>query len=181
MTRDAVLLWPRRAKRYWALPKLEKVGLPVAFGLLGVSFVAIHTVRFKRLVNFLGTAHGISPVVPVINRPQWRRAKRIGWVVQTAARYTPWPSNCFAQSLTSAWLLKRFQIPFGVYFGVAKKPAQSHGGTGVDRGGEAHASAGGLDAHAWVASGPCRVVGDYSFDRFAVVGCWVWQVDNASG
>lgn len=171
------------AKRYWALPKLERVCLPVAFGLLGVSFVAIHTVRFKRLVAFLGTAHGISPVVPVINRPQWRRARRIGWVVRTAARYTPWPSNCFAQSLTSAWLLKRFDIPFGVYFGVAKKQAKgdetSDGERGVGNDPVARGEAAGLDAHAWVASGPCRVVGDYSFDRFAVVGCWVWPAGDA--
>jgi len=146
-------------RRYWALPKFERVGLPVTFGLLGIALVMIHTVPFKRLASGLGTAHGVDPVVPLIHRQQWRRARRIGWIVQTTARYTPWPSTCFVQALTSAWLLKRFDIPFGLYFGVAKANSEERG----------------YDAHAWVTSGPCPVVGGQGFDRFSVVGCWVWE------
>jgi hypothetical protein len=147
------------AKKYWALPSFERVGLPVAFGLLGIAVMTIHTIHFKRLALGLGKAHGVAPLVPLVDRQQWQRARRIGWIVRTAARYTPWLSTCFAQSLTSAWILKRFNVPFAVYFGVAKKNPEE----------------GGFDAHSWVASGPCAVVGGHSFDRFSAVGCWVWE------
>lgn len=154
------------ARRYWSLPRLERLGLPVAFGFLGVAYIAIHTMHFKRLVRSLGEAHGTAPLIPLVNPSQWQRAKRVGWVVQTAARHTPWPSNCFAQALTSAWLLKRLKVAFGVYFGLAKQ-ADEH-----------NADDARLDAHAWVASGPCWVVGRYSFDRFTVVGCWIWKPNS---
>ncbi|MDR9388706.1 MAG: lasso peptide biosynthesis B2 protein [Balneolaceae bacterium] len=184
-----------KAQRYWALPRLERVGLPVVFLLLGISFIAIHTVRFKRLVSWLGKAHGVSPAVPLIDRPQWHRARRIGWAVRTTARYTPWPSKCFAQALTSALIMKYFQIPFGVYFGLAKavgKEGATEDGTDnskdVDKdggkegatddakkNGASNENIHGLQAHAWVASGACSIVGDDSFGRYVVVGCWIWQ------
>jgi hypothetical protein len=149
----------RRIKRYWTLPRHERLGLPAAFVLLGLSRLAILVLPFKTLVGRLGDGHGTEAVVPVVSRSALQHATRIGWVVRTAARWTPWTSNCFAQSLTSAVLLQRAGIPHAIYFGLAKNDQQRAG----------------LDAHAWVATGPRAVVGGHSFDRFVVVGCWLWS------
>lgn len=137
--------------------------LPVAFVLLGASRLAILSLPFKHLVAPLGRPHGVAPVVPLVNGSALRHARRIGWVVRTAARWTPWSSNCFAQALTSALLLRRLRIPHAIYFGLTRNDRPHNG--------QRHC---GLDAHAWVAAGPCAVVGGHGFDRFVVVGCWAW-------
>lgn len=167
----------RLVKKYWSLPRLERVGLSMAYVMLGLAWAAIHTVRFKQLVSYLGTSRGISSVVPVVNRSTAVRARRVGWVVQTAARFTPWPSNCFAQTLVAATLLQRLGVPHGIYFGVARDEASDAVAPrlGVWTGLYQRPAVGsGLKAHAWVASGPCAVVGGRSFEEFGVVGCWVW-------
>ena len=169
----------RLVKKYWSLPRLERVGLPMAYVMLGMAWAAIHTVRFKRLVGYLGESKGIEPVVPVVDRHSALRARRVGWVVQTAARFTPWPSNCFAQTLVSTALLQRLGVPHGVYFGVARDEGaevSSASVWGVPYRRPAVSS--GLKAHAWVASGPCAVVGGRSFGEFGVVGCWVWWASD---
>ena len=148
-------------KKFWSLPRLERVTLPAAYVLLGVAYVVIRTVPFRQLVAQMGEPYGTTALVPLVSRRKLVRARRVGWVVQTAARLTPWPSNCFAQALVCALFFRQFDVPHGVYFGVAKSDADK----------------GGLEAHAWVVSGPLAAVGGPSFERYGVVGCWVWWAD----
>lgn len=144
----------KRIKQYWPVP--------FAVILLAAARIAVAIIPFRHLAGRLGKAHGIEPATPLVPKKALARAHRIGWVVKTAARLTPWISTCFAQSLLSAALLRRLQIPHAIYFGLAKNTQQP----------------GGRDAHAWVAAGPCAVVGGRSFAQFVVVGCWVWLPSN---
>ena len=144
----------KRIKRYWPVP--------FAVILLAAARIAAAIIPFRHLAGHLGQTHGIEPVTPLVSKKALARADRVGWVVKTAARLTPWISTCFAQSLLSAALLRRLQIPHAIYFGLAKNTQQPDG----------------LDAHAWVAAGPCAVVGGRGFTRFVVVGCWVWLPVN---
>jgi len=125
--------------------------LPVWF-MLGLAKLAIFTVSFKRLGSRLGVPVGNSPWIPLVDSSQQIRAKEISRVVQVAARYTPWDSNCFPQAIVARLLLGWYGVPYCIYFGV-RKPADSKD----------------FDAHAWVASGRIRVAGRSSFARYTVV------------
>jgi hypothetical protein len=78
----------------------------------------------------------------------------IGRTIRLAARYAPWQANCFAQAIVAAFLLRLYGLPYSVFFGLRR----------------AVAPAGGMDAHAWTASGKIAVTGGSCFDRFTVVG-----------
>ncbi|MGY6555537.1 MAG: lasso peptide biosynthesis B2 protein [Wenzhouxiangella sp.] len=146
-----VLLKPARFFRHHPV-FVQLWFLPVWLGL-GVAKLAIFTVSFKRLVPRLGVSVGVRPWLPVITPAQERRARRVSRVVQLAARYTPWDSNCFPQAVVARVLLGLYRIPYCLFFGVRRKP-----GTGE------------FDAHAWIASGKVRVTGRYSFHQYAIVG-----------
>lgn len=121
--------------------------------LLGLAKLVIFTLSFKRLVPRLGVAVGLVPWLPVVNSDQELRARQISRVVQLAARYTPWDSNCFPQAVVARLLLGWYGIPYCLFFGLRR-----NSGTGT------------FDAHAWVASGRVRVCGGYSFHQYTVVG-----------
>lgn len=126
--------------------------VPVWLGL-GVAKLAIFTVSFKRLVPRLGISVGVTPWLPLLGPEQERRARQIGRVVQLAARFTPWDSNCYPQAVVARILLGWYGIPYCLFFGVRRDPDSAA-----------------FLAHAWVASGRVRVTGRFSFDQYAVVG-----------
>lgn len=126
--------------------------LPVWF-LLGMAKLAIFTVSFRRLLPFIGQPAGALPWVPLLSAASEARARQIGEVVRTAARYTPWDSNCFPQAIVSRLLLGLYGIDYCVFFGVRR-------GSGQDP----------FDAHAWIAAGRVAVVGKRSFRDYTVVG-----------
>lgn len=125
---------------------------PVWLGL-GLAKLLIFTVSFKRLVPRLGVSVGLKPWLPLIDEAQERRARQVSQVVQLAARYTPWESNCFPQAVIARVLLGWYGVPYCLFFGVRRKPGNGE-----------------FDAHAWVASGCVRVTGRYSFHQYTVVG-----------
>ena len=120
---------------------------------LGVAKAAIFTVTFKRLVPCLGVSVGLKPWLPLLEAAQERRARQISVVVQLAARYTPWESNCFPQAVVARFLLGWYRVPYCLFFGVCRES-----GTGA------------FDAHAWVGSGRVRVTGHNGFHKYVVVG-----------
>ncbi len=92
--------------------------------------------------------------MPLATPEQMQRALTIGRGVRLAATYTPWQSKCLAQAMVASWLLRRYGLPYGLYFGVRKDPA----------------SARGMAAHAWVSSGQTAVTGGRGcFNDFSVV------------
>ena len=126
--------------------------LPVWLGL-GVSKFLIFSLSFKRLVPMLGQSVGVAPWIPLTNLHQVARGRQISAVVQMAARYTPWNSNCFPQAIVARCLLGLYGLPYCLFFGVRR-----------------NSKTGAFDAHAWVVSGRVKVTGGYSFRTYTVVG-----------
>lgn len=142
-----------KATRFFRHPVFVQAWfLPVFIGL-ALARLAILGLSFRRLVPRLGVSVGVAPWLPLIDRPQIERARLIARVVLLAARYAPWTANCFPQAVVARILLDWYRIPYCLFFGVRRKSAS-----------------GAFDAHAWVAAGPVRVTGRYSFNKYAVVG-----------
>ncbi len=145
----------RKARSFARRSRFEQAWFVPVWLLLGAARLLILAVPFRTLAGHLGMHAGIAPWLPLIEPRHEARAGAISRVVQMAARYTPWTSNCFPQAVAARVLLGLYGIPYGLFFGVER---------GQD--------AGGLSAHAWVATGRVRVTGGESFDQFAVVGCF---------
>jgi hypothetical protein len=146
----------RKARTLAAQPAFVWLWLAPTWLLLGLSRATILVVPFRRLAPRIGVLTGVEPWIPLISEAQRVRAVQIARTVNTAARYTPWESNCFPQAVTARILLGLYRIPYALYFGLAKGPGHAE-----------------TKAHAWVAAGPVRVTGGLSFPRFTVVGCFV--------
>lgn len=123
--------------------------------LLGVSKALIYLLSFRRIEKLMGKAHGVSPVLPILTTPQRERVSQIGHVVRVTARYTPWKSNCYPQAITAALLLRFYKLPYLLCFGLKRSEDRSR-----------------YLAHAWVASGPVRVTGGFSFNAYTIVACY---------
>ena len=121
--------------------------------MLGISKLLILLVSFRRLLPFLGKSVGVFPWVPLVSGEGEARALLISNVVTTAARYTPWESNCFPQAIVARVLLGLYGVNYCLYFGVRRTAGKVP-----------------FDAHAWIASGRVAVVGRRSFRRYTVVG-----------
>lgn len=142
--------------RFWRRPALFKCCFFVAWLFLGISRFLILALEFRRIASFLGYQDGIEPSIPIVEPKKEERAKVLGAAIQTAARFTPWESNCFPQAVTATIMLRCLKIPYAMYFGVRKNQ-------------ESNAIA----AHAWVVSGRARVTGGASFRDHKIVGCFV--------
>lgn len=146
----------RKARNFARRPWFEKLWFIPVWLLLGASRFVILTVPFRRLAFWLGVHEGIAPWVPLVDARSEATALSISRVVQMAAKYTPWKSNCFPQALTARILLGFYGVPYSLFFGVNRNAEDVT-----------------LAAHAWVAVGRVRVTGGMSFNQFIVVGCFV--------
>ena len=145
----------RKARSWRQKPPEEKLWFAPAFLLLGLARAALLTVPFRRIAPLLGHNLQAAAAVPLAGEPEVVRALHIGRAVRTAARYTPWESQCLAQAMAARVLLGVNGLPYGLYLGVRKR-------------GES-----GVTAHAWVCTGPAAVTGGRGFGQFAVVGTFV--------
>ena len=127
----------------------------VAWFCLGLSRLFINLFSFKTLAAKLGVQDGAYPRTPLCPTDVERKVATIGKAIRTAARYTPWNSNCFPQALTARVMLGAIDAPYAMFFGV-------RGGTPPKK----------FEAHAWVVSGRVRVTGGRSFGRFSTVACF---------
>lgn len=146
----------RKTRSFLRQPLFVQLWFPLVWILLGISKTMIFTVPFPRLAPRLGQPTGVAPWLPLLNEAQARRARLIGQAVRMTARYTPWDANCFPQAITARWLLGLYGLPYVFFFGLKRVADEAEG----------------MKAHAWVAAGPVRVTGGYSFNQFTVVGCF---------
>lgn len=146
----------RQLRNFLARPLWQQLGLPFVWLLLGISRLAVLTVPFRHLAPLLGPNQGVECWVPLATPRQQHRGIQIGRTVRTAARVTPWDSNCLAQALTAALLLRLSGVPHAIHLGVARDRAN-----------------GSVKAHAWVSSGRVRVTGGDGFRRFTVVSSFL--------
>lgn len=147
----------RKAIAFLRQPPFIQAWFPVVWVILGFAKALILTLSFRRLAPRLGRQSGIAPWVPLLTPAEEQRALLIGRLVRMTARYTPWDSNCFPQAIAARMLLGLYGVPYVLYFGLQRDPADPAG----------------LKAHAWVAAGRVRVTGGTSFGQFTVVGCFV--------
>lgn len=113
-------------------------------------------VPFRRLALGLGESSGSTAWVPLLDAREEAMAVAISRIMQSAARNTPWNSNCFPQAVVARMLLGFYGVPYVLFFGVTRDAAGAK-----------------IMAHAWVAAGRIRVTGGEGFSRFTVVGCFV--------
>lgn len=116
---------------------------------------AILTISFKRLCKSLQHHPNQAPHKP-LSEAQFTQAKIIGWAVITAAKYTPWNSNCLAQALTAQRMLKQQHIPGMFFLGVKKDEQQ-------------------LEAHAWLQCDSHILTGMYEHDLYTIVSTYSWH------
>ncbi|HWJ11995.1 MAG TPA: lasso peptide biosynthesis B2 protein [Nocardioides sp.] len=117
------------------------------------STVVRHLLGEQRSPSATGPDPGRGP--SPLGERDLTRARRIGWVVGTAAARTPWRSDCFPQALTARLLLWAARVPHVVTFGLRRD----------DRGT--------LRAHVWVAVGDAAVTGGAS-GAWTGVGSFAW-------
>jgi hypothetical protein len=126
----------------------RKLMFTEAFLNTGIARFQVLTRPFKQIAKYLG----------VIGEPDTEPAtdpvliRKVAWAIRTAARFTPWKSNCLAQGLAAWWMLKRRGLPSVLYFGVAKDENNK------------------MIAHAWLRSGDFYVCGGDGRERYAVTG-----------
>lgn len=142
--------------RFWARPWFEQCWFLPAWCLLGLARLTVLTIPVARFAPWLGEHRGAAALSLLPTLAQRQRALQIGRIIRSAAGYTPWDSNCFAQALVARMLLRRYAIPHVIFFGVGRQGIK----------------AGSLEAHAWVTAGAEAVTGRHSFGAYAVVGCF---------
>ncbi len=141
-----------KLRTFLGLSWFIKLWLIPTFVLLGISRAMILTVKFKRLVPLLGVPQGVEPWIPLLDSKREEQARQIRQIINISANYTPWESNCFPQAITAGLLLRLFNIPYNLFFGLNSNPINED-----------------MKAHAWVAAGKVRVTGGGSFRHFTVV------------
>jgi len=129
-----------------------------AWPQLGAVRWALRRRPFKELVAEF-TAHR-PPYEPEDPGPEaLAQARRIGWAVAAAARFTPWRSTCLVQVLAAQRMLQPRLIPGAICIGAA--PGEAAGA--------------GLEAHAWLKCGAAVVCGESGHQRYAVVAVFSWS------
>lgn len=150
----------RKAQGYWSAPLFVKLWLLPVWVFLGVARAVVLTAPFRTIAAFLGEDQGTAAAIPLLTPKQHSRALMVSRVVQTAARYTPWDANCFAQAIVAALVFKLFGIPYSIFFGLRRETPPLTG----------------MAAHAWTMSGRIAVTGGHSFGSFTVVGVFTrWK------
>jgi hypothetical protein len=80
------------------------------------------------------------PAVPPAGVDATDEALRVAWVVEVAARRSPWRPNCLQRSVVLWWVLARRGLDGDLRIGVRRKPGSPSGSRE-------------LDFHAWVEHG----------------------------
>ena len=146
-----------KTRKFAALDGEQKIIFIQAWFMLGWARAAILTVSFKRLAASL--RHHRDIVTPsMLSSQQLQQASRIGRMVASAARATPWQSLCLVQVLVVQRLLAGRNIPGQFYLGVRRGSED-----GTD-----------LAAHAWLQCGDVIVNGDGGHEEYTVVSAFSW-------
>ncbi len=134
---------------FWRRPWSDKWLFIQVYFLLGVSRLAILTLRFKRLAARLG--QHMEESSDELTDDEIEVSRRISWAVRRASALTPWKSNCFPQAITAQYLLRRNKIVSTLYLGAMLDDDE------------------GMKAHAWLRCGPRIVTGREAHRQFGVV------------
>jgi hypothetical protein len=116
--------------------------------LLGFYRWQVLTVPFKRWVKPVGK---IGQQVDETPSPTHRAMlRKLLSGIPLISKKTPWRSNCLAQALTAAHILRKKQIAYTLYLGVNTNQPQS------------------LSAHAWLQVGKLILTGNEQLSQYKV-------------
>jgi Transglutaminase-like superfamily len=150
----------KQLHKFFELAPRHKLMLLQAWLLLGWYRAAILQTSFKRLTTHL-KHHPRIPPLPALPPNRREEAIMIGYLVATAARFTPWQSLCLTQVLVTQRLLAKRNVPGHFSLGVRK------GCEGID-------DPTGLSAHAWLQCGEDIVNGAAGHEHYTVVSTFSW-------
>jgi hypothetical protein len=145
-----LLILINRLTSFLRLPWPEKRLYTEALCLTGLVRLAVLLLPFRWLAPHLGQPMLESPAEE--NNFQLEAARRVGRVVETVSRYTPWASKCLVQAIAGKFLLRQRGIGSTLYLGVGQDEEK------------------GLIAHAWLRCGGVILTGEEGRERFTVVG-----------
>ena len=129
----------------------ERFLLLEAFWRLGFTRATVLLRPFNRIASSLGDQGHIAS--DVLTSQELTQAEKIGWAVRTAARRSPWKSNCLAQAIAAKRMLQRRNISSTLYLGVQK----------------ANDIPDNLNAHAWVTCGDMVLTGKHQYLTYTVI------------
>jgi hypothetical protein len=130
------------------------VPLYVLSGLMRLALLAL---PFRRIAPWLGQHHANMTMTLLLTEEQENLSRRMGTVIRTLSKYTPWESKCLVQAMLARIVLGYYGIPHVIYLGVNQSGPQENP----------------MNAHAWVSAGRCFVTGGNSFQQFGVVSSFV--------
>ena len=116
-------------RAFLAYPARDKLLFIRAWFLLLALDIALRTLPFRKLQNWLGSPRRIRTTAK--DEPVEVTIQRFSGLLERAARHHLYPMTCLRQSLALQWLLSRQGIQTELRFGVRRE-------------------AGKLDAHAWL-------------------------------
>ncbi|WP_281884304.1 lasso peptide biosynthesis B2 protein [Paenibacillus sp. YYML68] len=141
--------WSRRIERASRLPWKAKALVLISYVLMGLVRLCILVIPFKYMAPCLGRKNGSTSLE--VPKPMLARAARIGWIVETTSRFTPWESKCLVRAITAQLLLRLVRTPSTLYLGMAKDQSEK------------------LIAHAWLRCGEHILTGASEADNFVKV------------
>jgi len=148
-----------RLQKFLALDPERRRLFVQAWRLLGIMRFSISRKSFRDLVAGL-KLHRETVEQISLNPESLATARRVGWAVQAAARYTPWSSTCLVQVLAAQRMLQQRQIPGVFFLGAATgdDPEQLQG----------------LAAHAWLKCSNEFITGEAGHRRYTVISSFSW-------
>ena len=138
-----------KLRTFFKIDKETKINFIKAYIYSGVARIFIIFMPFNRLRRIMGKYKEESNEIVDVNT--YKIARKIGWVVSEAARYTPWNSKCLVQALTTQKMMREKGIATTIYLGVRK---------GKDNE---------MLAHAWIRCGSYIITGGANENEYVVV------------
>ena len=127
---------------------------------LGIMRFVLVTKSFRKITSEF-TCHELAFESEELGPESLASARKIGWSVRTAARFTPWDSACLVQVLAAQRMLRQRRIAGVIYVGakpLVKREVRS-----------------GITGHAWLRCGPEFVTGQAGHSQFTIISTFSWD------
>lgn len=131
--------WLKRISKFHRIPWKMKIMFFIAYMLMGLVRMCVLLLPFRFIAPILGQKNQTSSLE--VSRDTLTKATKIGYIVNTSSRFTPWESKCLVRAITAILLLRLLRIPCTLYLGMGKDASNK------------------LIAHAWLRCGEVIITG----------------------
>lgn len=132
-----------KAIRFFKSPFSHKLLLIEASVYTIWAFIIIHTVSFKKYLNWLDN--------PKENNISEKTLSELARVIRQIDKYAFWKTTCYTQAIAARLILKRKKIKSQIFLGMTKD------------------TDGKLLAHAWTKVGDQTITGGNNTDKYKVL------------